>query len=174
MSLAASGLPGACDPPLREGQFRVVEKENMEEQRARASQQTNGTAAVSHCIPRLFKAQPVAFGVLQALAMIARPSAVSFVWAALTGFAIWKSLRRSRAASLALSAMLVVDALALYAVASGIALRSLVMGGVVLAFGVYLLVVADYLIMSPPMRAFFRKSIGWTGAGSSSASDGMA
>ena len=120
-----------------------------------------GSKAGSRRIRGPFKGQLVALVVLQALILIARPSVVGLVWIGLTGLATWKTLERHRAASRALSAMLVIDAVMLYAAASGMALSSLAAGGVVLAIAVYVLILAGYLILSPSMRAVFRKSKAW-------------
>jgi hypothetical protein len=137
----------------------------MEEHRAEVPKNTpvNGLKAESsHRVPRRFRSQLIAVGVLQALIAIARPSVTSFVWVGLTGLATWKTLECNRAASRALSAMLVVDAVMLYAVASGVALRSLMVGGAVLALALYVLILAGCLILSPSMRVVLRKSKAWT------------
>ncbi len=139
----------------------------MEAHRAEVATETpvTGSKAESLRVPGLFKGQLVALVVLQALSVIARPSVVSLVWVGLTGLATWKTFECHRAASYALSAMLVIDAIMLYAAASGMALSNLAAGGVVLALAVYVLILAGYLILSPSMRAVFRKSKAWNRTG---------
>jgi hypothetical protein len=109
-------------------------------------------------IPRLFKATLIVLVVLQVLTVIAMPTSSSIVLVGVTALATWKTLQRHRSAARLLAVCLVLDALMFYAVASGIALRSLATGGAMFALALCALVSAGYLLFSPSMSAALRKA----------------